>query len=528
MYVAVPTDLDNEADAASLEELASNGKPDGSRWWKKTGSGGAAETGMHATSPWMLRFLFEQVWNVPRPHLVMTITGGAQDFQLSVGQKDKIMRGLMDLAKSMRAWLVTGGSDSGIMKFVGQACAEQSNDVPLIGILPWGVVQGRQGLLCEPSDLRVKPPAETFAVDYDMCVQQYKEQVEIFDRKEGTAGTAGAADRPRQEQKLNRPVQEQKLNHDHTHFILVKDGQSDNFQSEIRLRTEFEACITHYKDYTSDIMQMLEAQKLGWQGMQSEQVRTRQAKRQAEAKRQLRMGIKDHDVIPGVCVCVEGGPGTVETVWRAATRGTPVVVIKNSGRAADLLADVTDLFDPDVERKTPRMEMLEKVYLLLDRASGLQWESTGTKTPEHGREVSNERLARALMSQAEYRASGFEFTQQEWDEFGIQDLRISDFVRAGSRCFVPADREEPGNAEAAAGLAPGSSWEADGSLVDRVLMEYGLRDNTKSPAEKRNTLKRCLCAVCTGRCYVYGTSHVRGGGGGGGWRVIINIRTQLH
>lgn len=492
MYVAVPTDLDNEADAASLEELASNGKPDGKRWWKKRGNEGAAETGMHATSPWMLRFLFEQVWNVPRPHLVITITGGAHDFQLSVGQKDKIMRGLMDLAKNMRAWLVTGGSDVGIMKFVGQACAEQSNDVPLIGILPWGVVQGRQGLLCVPSDLRVKPPAETFAVDYDMCVRQYKEQVEIFDQKEGAAGAA------------ERPVEEQKLNHDHTHFILVRDGQSDNFRSEIRLRTEFEACITHYKDYTSDIMRMLEAQKLGWQGMQSEQVRTRQAKRQAEAKRQLRMGIKDHDVIPGVCVCVEGGPGTVETVWRAATRGTPVVVIKNSGRAADLLADVTDLFDPDVERKTKRMEMLEKVYMLLDRASGLQWESAGAKTPEHGREVSNQRLARALMSQAEYRASGFEFTQQEWEEFGIRDLRIFDYVRVGSRCFVPADREEPGNAEAAAGLAPGSAREAEGSLVERVLIEYGLGD----AAEKRNTLKRCLGAVCTGRCYVYGTSHV--------------------
>ena len=35
-------------------------------------------------------------------------------------------------------------------------------------------------------------------------------------------------------------------------------------------------------------------------------------------------------MIPGVCVCVEGGPGSVQTVWNAAKRGTPVVVIKGT------------------------------------------------------------------------------------------------------------------------------------------------------------------------------------------------------
>ena len=77
-----------------------------------------------------------------------------------------------------QAWMVTGGSDSGIMKFVGQACAEESNDVPLIGIMPWGVVEGRQGLLSEPADLRVKPPADTFAPDYEQCLEIWRKQVE--------------------------------------------------------------------------------------------------------------------------------------------------------------------------------------------------------------------------------------------------------------------------------------------------------------------------------------------------------------
>lgn len=37
------------------------------------------------------------------------------------------------------------------------------------------------------------------------------------------------------------------------------------------------------------------------------------------------------------CVVMEGGPGTLDTAREAVLHGTPVVLVKHSGRVADLL-----------------------------------------------------------------------------------------------------------------------------------------------------------------------------------------------
>ena len=42
--------------------------------------------------------------------------------------------------------------------------------------------------------------------------------------------------------------------------------------------------------------------------------------------------------VPSVMLVLEGGSGTIETVYGACQRSIPVVLIKESGRAADLLA----------------------------------------------------------------------------------------------------------------------------------------------------------------------------------------------
>jgi len=60
------------------------------------------------------------------------------------------------------------------------------------------------------------------------------------------------------------------------------------------------------------------------QGLNVEQVRNREVERQ----RRLAASGSHSDVIPAVCVCVEGGIGTIRTVHAAVTRGTPVVVVK--------------------------------------------------------------------------------------------------------------------------------------------------------------------------------------------------------
>lgn len=42
--------------------------------------------------------------------------------------------------------------------------------------------------------------------------------------------------------------------------------------------------------------------------------------------------------VPVVVVCVQGGPGTVKTVISAIEANSPVLIVKGSGKAADLIA----------------------------------------------------------------------------------------------------------------------------------------------------------------------------------------------
>jgi len=63
------------------------------------------------------------------------------------------------------------------------------------------------------------------------------------------------------------------------------------------------------------------------------------------------------------------------------------------------------------------------------RASGLRW--VMTSEPSQGHQITNNMLARAL-------AHKTEFDQEEWDAFGIQDLRIDHFIQSGASFFSPA------------------------------------------------------------------------------------------
>ena len=63
-------------------------------------------------------------------------------------------------------------------------------------------------------------------------------------------------------------------------------------------------------------------------------------------------------------------------------------------------------------------------------ASGVKWVASSTQ-PLYGQELVHAELARALMHKTE-------FTQQEWEKFGIKDLRMHHFVASGNTYFEPA------------------------------------------------------------------------------------------
>ena len=64
-------------------------------------------------------------------------------------------------------------------------------------------------------------------------------------------------------------------------------------------------------------------------------------------------------------------------------------------------------------------------------APGLKWLKIGDSATTNGQRLGNSTLAEALKSKTE-------FTEQEWDAFGVQDLHVDHFVESGGSCFKPA------------------------------------------------------------------------------------------
>jgi hypothetical protein len=72
----------------------------------------------HNSDPDMLVHFVENVWNISRPKLLIGITGGAQDFPVSE-DLEQILNELMQIARQNDAWIITGGTRVGIMKYIG-------------------------------------------------------------------------------------------------------------------------------------------------------------------------------------------------------------------------------------------------------------------------------------------------------------------------------------------------------------------------------------------------------------------------
>jgi hypothetical protein len=82
------------------------------------------------SNPDMLVHFVEHVWNIPRPKLLLGVTGGAVDFQVSQ-DLEQILNELMEIARHNDAWIIAGGTRGGIMKYIGIL----SNESELFGAI---------------------------------------------------------------------------------------------------------------------------------------------------------------------------------------------------------------------------------------------------------------------------------------------------------------------------------------------------------------------------------------------------------
>jgi hypothetical protein len=112
-----------------------------------------------STSCAALSHFLEKYWRLRRPDVLISVTGSAATLQLTAGLQRVFDRGLATAAAMTNAWIFTGGTDSGVMKLVGEAMHKHGLDVPLVGVAPWGAVLGRDALEgCKGSRVEYRAP----------------------------------------------------------------------------------------------------------------------------------------------------------------------------------------------------------------------------------------------------------------------------------------------------------------------------------------------------------------------------------
>ncbi|XP_075036348.1 transient receptor potential cation channel subfamily M member 2 isoform X2 [Mixophyes fleayi] len=213
--------------------------------------------------------LMTEHWGLEVPNLLISVTGGAKNFRMKTRLRNIFRRGLVKVAQTTGAWIITGGSHAGVMKQVGEAVKDfcmgsnnKNNEIVTIGVATWGIVHKRSSLISSNG---------LFPAEYQIDVEN-----------QGNLSC---------------------LDNNHSHFILVDDGTNGRYGMEILLRTKLEKFISE------------------------------------QTKEKGGVAIK----IPIVCVVLEGGPGTLDTIYNAVSNNTPCVIVEGSGRVADVIAQVAQL-----------------------------------------------------------------------------------------------------------------------------------------------------------------------------------------
>lgn len=113
------------------------------------------------------------------PRLVLSVAGGAQDFQLSSDLLHVLTRGLTAVAEATPVWLTTPGTNSGVTTYAGRTVKNANAAVagieatrariPAIGLVTLGVQCSRDQMRDEEQVERPSSPCVFFIIVESVC-----------------------------------------------------------------------------------------------------------------------------------------------------------------------------------------------------------------------------------------------------------------------------------------------------------------------------------------------------------------------
>ncbi|CAF0758756.1 unnamed protein product [Brachionus calyciflorus] len=235
------------------------------------------------TKPQNIIKLIKNYWQLELPKLIISVHGGIANFGLQPKLKQAIQRGLIKVANTSHIWIITAGTDTGVVKHIGDILRENfpraRNNVVVFGVAPWGVVNEKESL-----------------IGHEVEVPYFSNNPSI------------------------NSVNSFNLNNCHSYFLLVDDGTVGKYGCEISFRRRFERFLSRHK---SEIFMDFDFRP-----------------KMFDVTIEEKITLQNHHTIPLVCLVIEGGTNTIQTVLVNVHDNppVPVVICDGSGRAADLIA----------------------------------------------------------------------------------------------------------------------------------------------------------------------------------------------
>ena len=261
------------------------------------------------TSSSSLSQFLEKFWRLPRPDVLISVTGAADSILLTSQLRRVFDRGLAAAAAMTNAWIFTGGTDSGVMKLVGEAMHKYGLvDVPIIGIAPWGAIVGRDAMQgCKGEHVNYRGGGG--------------------DDGGGGGGDGGDGGGGSESSGPGGPGGQTKarLNPYHTHQVLVDSHRrygpktASSWGDEIPLRSRLERTYSHEKG------------------------------------------------VPVVLLVVQGGAHTLDMMLSSAEAGCPLLVLSDSGGAATAAWQYFEqgsgsVDEPGMAAHEPKLEALRALH----------------------------------------------------------------------------------------------------------------------------------------------------------------------
>ena len=223
-------------------------------------------------------------------------------------------QGLLDVVTKTKAWIVTGGTNSGVMGLVGKAMAERpehTESTVCLGVATWGVVRNHEVLNAKYGKVHKYESKDQALPD------NLRWELGVGKRgKRSTVTTERGADEIR---RRRGPRASLEPNHSHFIFVDAGDEHEGEFGHEIQMRADLEDTLS-----TDTTGHKHDAEE-GGRGLQ-------------------------YPSCLMILIVVGGGVGTLKTVRLMLEKQRPVLVLAHSGGAAH------DIYQYVVHQRMPTNE----------------------------------------------------------------------------------------------------------------------------------------------------------------------------